>query len=136
MFQNVLIIVFVGILAWFLVRLLPGRGSSGKRANKDATAARPFSAVSVFPAPTACEAARAIKGNRFLSVEAPLLPLPQCTAERCHCIYHHHADRRTGNGDRRALGSAGALLLGNTSKNRRSSAGRRGIDKDGDLSWT
>jgi hypothetical protein len=31
---------------------------------------------------------------RFLSGEAPPLPLPGCTAPRCLCRYAHYEDRR------------------------------------------
>jgi hypothetical protein len=54
-------------------------------------------AVSVICKSGSCEAARALKGQRFLSAEAPRLPLPQCTsAADCPCVYRKHADRRAG----------------------------------------
>lgn len=132
MFQNILLIVAAVAVAWFLVRMLPGRQKPGIRAYRDATPVNPFSAVSVYPSPAGCQAVQAIKGKRFLSSEAPHLPLAACTAEKCHCVYHHHTDRRTGDGDRRGIGS-GALSPGKT--NRRLGDGRRKIDKDSDLSW-
>lgn len=62
-----------------------------------ARGAAPWHAVSVVPGPTPCAVARAFRGQRFLSREAPHLPLPGC-ADRgaCRCIYRHHADRRAG----------------------------------------
>jgi hypothetical protein len=44
----------------------------------------------------ACRAAAAIVGFRFLSEEAPALPLPDCDMPReCRCVYQHFTDRRT-----------------------------------------
>ncbi len=43
-----------------------------------------------------CRAAAAIVGQRFLSEDAPLLPLPDCDMPReCRCVYQHFTDRRT-----------------------------------------
>jgi len=54
-------------------------------------------AVSVRPGSGACPAAASGKDRRWLSREAPLLPLPGCTKpDACRCTYHHHDDRRAG----------------------------------------
>jgi hypothetical protein len=38
----------------------------------------------------------AMEGQRFLSDEAPVLPLAGCeTPQACRCIYEHFTDRRT-----------------------------------------
>ena len=43
-----------------------------------------------------CAASAAIEGRRFLSDEAPSLPLVDCTMPRsCKCVYEHFNDRRT-----------------------------------------
>jgi hypothetical protein len=136
MFQNFLLLVLVGALAWVLVSRLPKRDKHRDSAHGNSAPAKRFSAVSVQPSKSSCQAARSLKGQRFLSKDAPFLPVQGCTAQKCQCIYHHHPDRRTGNGDRRALGSAGSFLLGNSNSNRRSGKGRRKIDTNGDLSWT
>ncbi len=58
---------------------------------------RRWHAVSVKPGSRACNAAMSGKERRWLSREAPMLPLPGCTqAARCHCTYQHHDDRREG----------------------------------------
>jgi hypothetical protein len=49
---------------------------------------------------SACAAARACKDKRYLSTEAPRLPLAACDAASCKCKYRHFEDRRAG--DRRA----------------------------------
>lgn len=61
----------------------------------------PFHAVSIKPAVRGCPAVEALKRQRFLSEEAPSLPLANCCAEGCGCRYIHHADRRGGTRNRR-----------------------------------
>jgi hypothetical protein len=52
-------------------------------------------AVAIRPRGTSCEAAQASRGRRYLSSEAPRLPLADCTkADTCICVYKHHTDRR------------------------------------------
>ena len=56
---------------------------------------RRWHAVSVKPGAGACNAAISGKNRRWLSREAPLLPLPGCTRpDTCQCTYNHHDDRR------------------------------------------
>lgn len=58
---------------------------------------RRWHAVSVRPGPSACGAAMSGKDKRWLSREAPTLPLPGCSRpDRCLCRYLHHDDRRVG----------------------------------------
>ncbi len=56
----------------------------------------PHHAVTVVPGQNACPEARALRGQRFLSREAPALPLTGCGTPKCTCRYEHHADRRKG----------------------------------------
>ena len=42
----------------------------------------------------ACEAALSLHGKRFLSAEAPMLPLANCDQQNCKCRFKHHNDRR------------------------------------------
>lgn len=132
MFQNILLIAIAGAVAWFLVRMFSGREKSATLVHKDATPAKPFAAVSIHPSPECCQAVQVTKGKRFLSREAPRLPLAECTANECRCVYRHHADRRSSNGDRRGLGF---VALNPSSTNRRLGVGRREIDKDSNLTW-
>lgn len=56
----------------------------------------PWHCVSVVAKGACCNHARALRAARFLSAQAPRLPLPQCPApDRCPCAYKHHADRRS-----------------------------------------
>jgi hypothetical protein len=58
-------------------------------------AANPWHAVAVIASRTPCQAATQLAGRRFLSADAPRLPLPQCTwPMRCGCTYRHYEDRR------------------------------------------
>ena len=41
-----------------------------------------------------CGAVRAIAEKRFLSSEAPILPLPDCDSDECRCVYKRFDDRR------------------------------------------
>jgi hypothetical protein len=42
-----------------------------------------------------CDAAKALADKRFLSHEAPDLPLAGCDRDKCTCRYIHHSDRRS-----------------------------------------
>jgi hypothetical protein len=53
-----------------------------------------WSAVSVVPGKRSCPAVRGLTQRRYLSAEAPRLPVPECNADHCECRYKHHADRR------------------------------------------
>jgi len=65
------------------------------------TSDRRWHAVSVKPGPNACSVADTGRTRRWLSREAPMLPLPGCSRpEGCRCTYQHHQDRRSM--DRRA----------------------------------
>jgi hypothetical protein len=55
---------------------------------------QPFHAVSIQPGIHCCHQARALQGQRFLSREAPPLPLKNCNCVSCTCHYEHHDDRR------------------------------------------
>ena len=53
-------------------------------------------AVVIVAPSSACAAALACKGKRYLSSEAPRLPLSNCDARSCGCKYRHFGDRRAG----------------------------------------
>lgn len=57
---------------------------------------RPWHAVSIVPGHQPCAAAAGLVRKRFLSREAPSLPLKACDQENCSCRYDHHDDRRKG----------------------------------------
>jgi len=87
-----------------------------------------FHAVTIAAGPRACAAALTLRDQRFLSRDAPPLPLKGCACAKCECHYEHHDDRRkTG---RRAR-DLGVSLDGYTEDEKRGGAkrGRRKADK-------
>ena len=65
-----------------------------------------FHAVSIVTGPGCCGAVIALRGKRFLSRAAPLLPVKGCNRSDCTCRYEHHEDRRKGSRRARDLGVA------------------------------
>ena len=59
-----------------------------------------YGAVSLWPCLEACGAAWKMQGERFLSSEAPELPLASCDQKNCECRFREHSDRRVDD-DRR-----------------------------------
>jgi hypothetical protein len=89
----------------------------------------PWHAVSVQASGNACPVCKQITGIRFLSAEAPKLPLADCLhAAACRCVYRHHDDRRAG--PRRALERGSPLRGGSLypGEERRAHGGRRRTD--------
>jgi hypothetical protein len=57
----------------------------------------PWHAVGVSAGKPCCRASLVLKNVRYLSQEAPPLPLVGCTRpSACLCKYKHYSDRRTG----------------------------------------
>jgi hypothetical protein len=68
------------------------------------------------------------RNQRFLSKDAPHLPLPDCpNAGKCLCHYRHYEDRRTN--PRRSADMGGGLPSESPKTNRRQTRGRRAEDK-------
>jgi len=97
--------MFVGIVAILILLLLlifvrrpkeqeKGRPAKVERRTAPAKADTRFHAVSLKSLSSACDAAKAMEGERFLSTEAPNIPLAECDATSCKCRYVHHKDRR------------------------------------------
>jgi len=76
----------------------PTRGRHPSRVEVDA--ASPYGAVSLWPCLEACGAAWKLQGERFLSADAPTLPLASCDQSNCECRFREHSDRRVDD-DRR-----------------------------------
>jgi len=56
-----------------------------------------YHAVAIRCGKSSCQAAQDNQSERYLSAEAPLLPLPQCDRpDQCECRYQHYEDRRDG----------------------------------------
>ena len=85
----------------------------------------PYHAVTVVPGLECCQAARVLQGHRFLSTEAPALPLKGCDRSSCGCRYNHHNDRRARAGDRRRQDVWNVQAAGRVKNERRAAAGGR-----------
>lgn len=85
----------------------------------------PWHAVSIIPSARACRLARSLTNVRFLSQQAPTLPLADCTVRPCSCRYRHFQDRRTS--ARRDSEWVGTRM-GWAGQERRVSRGRRSTD--------
>jgi hypothetical protein len=87
----------------------------------------PWHAVSVVTGRWCCDAARGIIGTRFLSREAPRLPLANCSGpDGCSCSYRHHMDRRAA--PRRKDEAMGMRRVAPVPNDRRGDRGRREDD--------
>jgi len=82
-----------------------------------------YHCVEVRKGVRACKAAQDIGNIRFLSDQAPSLPVSGCTAETCTCSFIHHDDRRED--DRRHPYGQLASIPPVISGERRSRSGRR-----------
>ncbi|CAA0123393.1 Uncharacterised protein [Halioglobus japonicus] len=95
--------MMLGLFVLFRLRMVrsaqPNNRKSDRRRGFAAT--HPFRAVSIEMTPGSCNAARSIASQRFLREGAPPLPLAKCNAAQCRCRYTYHADRRSGDQDRR-----------------------------------
>ncbi len=85
-----------------------------------------FHAVSIAVGRTTCRNVEALIGTRFLSGEAPKLPLQGCDSGDCRCRYIHHTDRRTE--DDRRLRDIWRMGKVNAGDDRRRKSGRRRTD--------
>jgi hypothetical protein len=87
----------------------------------------PWHAVSIVSSAACCPAAMGLLGTRFLSKEAPGLPLNHCSmSAKCRCSYQHHDDRRGL--ERRTPDPWSPGRVGYSGEERRRQRGRRSID--------
>jgi len=135
LFILALAVGFVLLRIVFPAKSKPTYGNSNTRRldkadrRSSSRAGNPFHAVSIHPSASSCLAAESIRGQRFLSEQAPGLPLGACSSANCNCRYVHHVDRRRGNGDRRGELPAGEGFLGlSGGLDRRADKGRRASD--------
>lgn len=85
-----------------------------------------FHAVSLKSPPNACNAAKAMEGERILSADAPLIPLADCDSPSCKCRFVHHKDRRAGDDRRNPWAPGfGGNSTGSYEKEQRKSTDRR-----------
>ena len=86
-----------------------------------------YPAVTIVTGTNCCGAVRALEGMRILAIQAPALPMPNCTMPAdCRCRFKKYVDRREDEQGRRfQFGGERAWYAGGQ---RRKSRGRR--DKD------
>jgi len=123
------------LVAWLVLRLRNSSQPEQKKqpVQKKLTDSSPFHAVSIKAEASACDAAKALVGKRYLSEAAPRLPLPECDVATCTCRFVHHADRRTGR-DRRSPFAPGGFG-GGTGKFAQERRGRPDRRKDDDAEF-
>jgi hypothetical protein len=86
-------------------------------------------AVGIAPGPRCCAQARALQGQRFLSRDAPPLPLRGCNCADCSCRYEHHDDRRARPRRARDMGVAVDGWIEEDRREPQKSRGRRKADR-------
>lgn len=120
------------------------RKSSDRRGSRradtpDTPNRRHFKASSIAAGENCCPAVVKLQGKRFLTEEAPVLPLERCDRiSECACTFNHHVDRRCGDDRRNPVGALSSHgQIGSTQINRRSGMDRRAnMDDDfGDIKF-
>lgn len=124
------------LLSWF-TRPKAGNLAKGEKLATDRSKrpaqTRKFSGAEIIPHKSSCcNAVRSIAGQRFLSLEVPLIPLRDCDLPRCECTYRRYADRRTSARRAADLGiGLSSGMVGRSGERRNPKApGRRATDRD------
>ena len=95
--STLLLVLLLLAAIWWLIRMRSAETSDTASIGKThQTKKTDYHAVSVKCSSSACNAAKAMTGRRFLATAAPQLPLPDCNVAVCQCRFAHHDDRRTG----------------------------------------
>jgi hypothetical protein len=101
---------------------------SAKQTGEPATPRTSWHAVSIVSSTACCATAIVLLGTRFLSKEAPRLPLRGClVGSHCRCAYQHHEDRRVLS--RRAPDLWNPAQTRYVEEERRRQRGRRSTDQ-------
>ena len=125
----ILLLLFVGVAAFLMLRQ-PAQKKPTTRARPASTPpASRYSSVSIMLPKNCCASAQSLVGARFLTKEAPQLPLANCNTTPCKCGFMRHEDRREEDEDRRAIhGLRAELHALHTGEERRQRRGRRSYD--------
>jgi hypothetical protein len=91
----VLVLIVVVAIWLFLKRSKANLSSTLKPVSATSKRKKEFGAVSIKIGPRACSAAQYLRGKRFLSHQAPALPLSKCDISDCQCKYDYYKDRRS-----------------------------------------
>jgi hypothetical protein len=106
-----------------------GRDTEAKPQAPVKKPAQTYHAVSIAPCGGCCSAARKLEGKRFLSREAPILPLKACDRATCQCRYEHHQDRRKSPRRARDYGVSIAAWDDGPEQRQNGARGRRKTDR-------
>lgn len=93
MIQVLILILILAVVASWWYRAAK-RKVSQQSIGQQRTRRNKYHCVEVRSGAGACNAVKQLASIRFLSDQAPMLPLTGCTAEKCTCAYIHHDDRR------------------------------------------
>ena len=115
------------ILTWWHRKRVQSEVQFSGRAVQVHRVTNPYHAVSIKAGPNCEKTELQYSQRRYLSSEAPPLPLPTCSAKGCSCRYVHHDDRRSGE-DRRIRDVWNAHTRTVTDADKRRSGGRRVTD--------
>lgn len=94
MVMQILVFVLSLAVAGFGWRWIASLKKPAKATVAGKAASKTFHCVEVHKGIHACKAVQDLGSTRFLSDEAPHLPVPGCTAAQCTCSFIHHDDRR------------------------------------------
>jgi hypothetical protein len=109
---------------WFLRRKIDVKVRLSGKPMEHRRVVNPYHAVGIAPGAASCKAVAEHKGRRYLSAEAPKLPLAACDARSCHCRFVHFEDRRDGDDRRQRTMDA----RGHAAIDRRRGRGSRATD--------
>ncbi len=129
---TLIVMVLVLLVGWLFIRRRQSKKTVVVKPRRRApTRKKSYHAVSIKFDSRACMAAKTMEGQRFLSSEAPRLPLPDCDVTECLCHFAHYKDRRV-NKDRRNVFSASghSSATGRHEQERRGLKDRRHDDDD------
>jgi hypothetical protein len=115
------------ISTWWYRKRVQSEVQNSGRAVQVHRVTNPYHAVSIKAGPNCAKTALQYGQQRFLSREAPVLPLPTCNSTGCTCRYLHHDDRRSGD-DRRERDVWSAQAQQAARADLRRSGGRRVTD--------
>ncbi|QYJ85462.1 hypothetical protein K0I73_14830 [Shewanella mesophila] len=87
---------------------------------------RSYHSVEIVNESGMCASAKGLKGKRYLSQDAPKIPLPNCENKECNCRYIHYEDRRKYNEDRRLDFGVTQELFGVFGEKNRRGTNRKG----------
>lgn len=119
-------IVF-NLSSWWRRMRIPAEARMRGRPVTVGRVTNPYHSVSIVAGASCGQTAQRYGGRRYLTQEAPSIPLWSCDDRNCRCRYLHHEDRRDRS-DRRRRDAPGATVWIPEGGDRRGSLGRRATD--------